>query len=989
MATAARSGAAGAHAAAAAIGQLSALATPRTGPHAVPPFPPVLVQGIEGINFADASLFDVDQYTEAKAGDRAAASKYFQKEASFISKMVRARGASGPARARARRLSHLASCPGASADSHRAARVLQQDVLAEGRQLVYTTYAFRSCGRAIPQVQAHNQEHKDYIYRRTSEILRLEIGRMTQLMAFRDKFVAVFTEALAGIIPDIRERDFFPSEAYLLTIAQMLDMVVSIDNMKNMKGSMNNDLSMYKRAMSNFPKEQTESEIMLLPKLAFFVAQQDQFAIDVKKAIAAMSNTYEDILHDMINLCVDYIDSDHYLTPATRYCYLRAMAFAVLILDGEGDERDFTKRKKLKVDKLGKIFKATPFVPLFGDLVISLPAIYAKAPHLANAKWDTAESDDAGKAALLKSFKLSTTILSHRAEFRDYFARANLAIASLRTWKAGKSSVMPFELAKKIYETTLAGLRMMSGFTSKAVRYNYDSEDKRVLVEYISMIKNLAALLNANLPILQEAVDSHIYREVQLFMKGPITQYYASATKKKRSIGPLLKYIRDSAIDGAIDDDAALKANVPQLHFLRALMDFVFNEKSKGMKGGLIKEKNFKDAQVAELQRFFDDSFFFRQMMQLSETIKECSDLSNLWFKEFYLELSKQVQFPISTSLPWILTEFILESSQADTIQFALHPLDLYNDAGFCTLNQLKSRVIFDEIEAEVNLCFDQLMFKLGQRIFVHYKKSASLCVLPADLKVELDSIHRHETLFYVSFEYILRQNSFEVEPALLGRCIDVTKIMSQMANQYLRRSIEVAITRFESSDLFNIMELESLLESAHLTHEALSRHLDLERFEDLVAECDDSLSLGSTNGRILSHVIQEIIGDIVPNFCFNSITQRFVRSPVFYTEPVQRSHFPKTRPMYLFGSKIEHTMGTFIEAVYQRCPKNVRLPASNLNVTAQFEVYSEMYRHLSTYGDLKSQIVQAFREIGNCMIVTKMLDDHTVGDDIESSWLV
>ncbi|KAH9268339.1 hypothetical protein BASA84_000253 [Batrachochytrium salamandrivorans] len=144
-----------------------------------------------------------------------------------------------------------------------------QEVLAEGRQLIYTLYSFRSCGRAIPPVQAHDQGSKEHLYRRTYEILRPEIGRMIQLMTFRDKFIAVFTDTLASIIPDIRDREFFPSEAYLLMIANVLDLVVSLDSMKNMKGSMNNDLSMYKRAMSNFPKEQSESELMILPKLVF------------------------------------------------------------------------------------------------------------------------------------------------------------------------------------------------------------------------------------------------------------------------------------------------------------------------------------------------------------------------------------------------------------------------------------------------------------------------------------------------------------------------------------------------------------------------------------------------------------------------------------------------------------------------------------------------------------------------------------------------
>ncbi|KAJ1343340.1 hypothetical protein BSLG_002366 [Batrachochytrium salamandrivorans] len=893
------------HNATLAVNDLTLLATPWEMPDASASYMPVLVQGLSNIKFADASFFDIDQYFDAKSGEKATASKFFQK---------------------------------------------------------------RSCGRAIPPVQAHDQGSKEHLYRRTYEILRPEIGRMIQLMTFRDKFIAVFTDTLASIIPDIRDREFFPSEAYLLMIANVLDLVVSLDSMKNMKGSMNNDLSMYKRAMSNFPKEQSESELMILPKLVFFVAQQDQFANDIKKALSTMSSTYEDIFHDMINICVDYTETQQYTTPLEKNIYLRAMAFAVTLLDGESDDRDFTKRKRLKVERLGKIFKATPFVPLFGDIVTSLPAIYSKAAHFANAKWESLEADDVGRVVLQKAFRLSTTIQESRFQFKDYLSQAKVSITNLEAHKKQKGGKIQAELSKRVYDMTLLGLRLLSGFTIKvteqtaykflhpasrgvnssipedatsyelAVRYNYDSEDKRTLIEYITMIKSISGFLNANIVIIQEAVDRTIFRSTQGFLRGSLTQYYASALKKKKPVSAILKYIRDTGVDDVVDDDILPKTAPPvdfseersdpisasQLHFIRTLLDFIFNEKSKGMKGGLIKEKTFKDIQVVEMQRFFDESFFYLPMIRLQ---------------------------------------------------------DLYNDAGYRTLYDLKSRVIFDEIEAEVNLCFDQFMFKLGQRIFLHYKKAASLLLLPSDLKVELDSIIRPEALCSNSYEFIMKQSSFE--------------------------------------------ELESLLNSARLTHSILSKHMELESFKDLLAECDDSLSLSASNGRIVSHVIHELVKDFIPNFCYNSITQRFIRSPVFYTQPIQRSHFPKTRLMYLFGSKalsaaytahnvifkeffgephiqclirlltpsqiglvvseithhvelmIQHTMAPYIDALHQRSPAQIKSTLVASGFSAMFDHYCSEYKQLITYGDLKSEALQAFREIGNSVTIIKAINDH------------
>jgi len=48
-------------------------------------------------------------------------------------------------------------------------------------------------------------------------------------------------------------------------------------------------------------------------------------------------------------------------------------------------------------------------------------------------------------------------------------------------------------------------------------------------------------------------------------------------------------------------------------------------------------------------------------------TIRECCDLSQMWFREFFLELTmgERIQFPIEMSLPWILTDHILENKEA------------------------------------------------------------------------------------------------------------------------------------------------------------------------------------------------------------------------------------------------------------------------------------------------------------------------------------
>jgi cytoplasmic FMR1 interacting protein len=152
---------------------------------------------------------------------------------------------------------------------------------------------------------------------------------MFSLMSFRDKLVATFTESMNGVISELKDKDLFPSDDFLCCLAEFLDIVVAIDAMKNFKGSMNNDLSTYKRAISMFPKLQSESEQRQLPLLSFFIATRDQFSLDVKKSLATMNSAAEDFIQDMLNFCVVRVERDNELIPTLKHCFLRVLSLNI------------------------------------------------------------------------------------------------------------------------------------------------------------------------------------------------------------------------------------------------------------------------------------------------------------------------------------------------------------------------------------------------------------------------------------------------------------------------------------------------------------------------------------------------------------------------------------------------------------------------------------------------------------------------------------
>lgn len=62
------------------------------------------------------------------------------------------------------------------------------------------------------------------------------------------------------------------------------------------------------------------------------------------------------------------------------------------------------------------------------------------------------------------------------------------------------------------------------------------------------------------------------------------------------------------------------------------------------------------------IDTFLKNSYFWPTLLKFGQVLEEACDLSQLWYREFYLEMTmgQRIQFPIEMSMPWILTDHIL-----------------------------------------------------------------------------------------------------------------------------------------------------------------------------------------------------------------------------------------------------------------------------------------------------------------------------------------
>ena len=698
---------------------------------------------------------------------------------------------------------------------------------------------------------------------------------------------------------------------------------------------------------------------------------------------------------------------------------------------------------------------------------MTLFSFFAKTPKLSSFRWEMDASDE----MLQRNYKIVHQIETLRNDYNDYVFQFKTTMNILKVTKAREGAI-PESESSNLYHMLLRGITLLSDWTSRvleqsawkfanptsihtnpncppdaklyelAVRYNYTVEERLALVECIGMIKTLAKLLLSVESFALEGAMKHIHNSIQSFVRTSVRDMLQHITKKKRTVLSIVqhcfhimadKFEIDITEDGSSNKkrDNASSSVTPrscsvaltQLHYIRALLEYGTSDRSKGMQGGFLKEKDFKDTHVQEVNDFMNKSSFYPAMLEFGETVRQCCDLSELWYKEFYLELTKEIQFPIEMSLPWILADTVLSSDQTEMLEYVLYPFDIYNDAANRALHKLKTRFLYDELIAEVNLCFDQFVFKLSQGVYIDAKVRAASFMLDKAYKRDLEArlMVNDERFDCTQSPYgaILKQKRFQ----LLGRSVSIAKLVSQYCNNHLRAALEAAISRYEASDLTHIIELERLLENCVLTRRILSEHLNLDPIEDILAEGDEETSLITLNGRIVSHTIQELVNDFLPNYSYNSVTKRFIRAPIATSESEARGPPPKVSPMHLDGNKhlynahnavfsmyksfigFPHFMAVarllgakhmgvilgqifpqvemmlrlnltpYLKALIKGMPHSTKLPPFEYGAKGCFDYFQVIFTPILRYSELKSGVYQCFREFGNAVLFFYMMD--------------
>uniref|UniRef100_A0ABI7WXY8 Cytoplasmic FMR1 interacting protein 2 n=1 Tax=Felis catus TaxID=9685 RepID=A0ABI7WXY8_FELCA len=661
-------------------------------------------------------------------------------------------------------------------------------------------------------------------------------------------------------------------------------------------------------------------------------------------------------------------------------------------------------------------------------------------------------------------------------EYRELFDLALRGLQLLSKWSAHVMEVYSWKLVHPTDKFCNKDCPGTAEEYERATRYNYTSEEKFAFVEVIAMIKGLQVLMGRMESVFNQAIRNTIYAALQDFAQVTLREPLRQAVRKKKNVLiSVLQAIRkticdweggreppnDPCLRGEKDPKGGFDIKVPRravgpsstqacqwspralfhptggtqgrrgcrslLYMVRTMLESLIADKS-GSKKTL--RSSLDGPIVLAIEDFHKQSFFFTHLLNISEALQQCCDLSQLWFREFFLELTmgRRIQFPIEMSMPWILTDHILETKEPSMMEYVLYPLDLYNDSAYYALTKFKKQFLYDEIEAEVNLCFDQFVYKLADQIFAYYKAMAGSVLLDKRFRAECKNYgviipyppsNRYETL--------LKQRHVQ----LLGRSIDLNRLITQRISAAMYKSLDQAISRFESEDLTSIVELEWLLEINRLTHRLLCKHMTLDSFDAMFREANHNVS--APYGRITLHVFWELNFDFLPNYCYNGSTNRFVRTAIPFTQEPQRDKPANVQPYYLYGSKplniayshiyssyrnfvgpphfkticrllgyqgiavvmeellkivkslLQGTILQYVKTLIEVMPKICRLPRHEYGSPGILEFFHHQLKDIIEYAELKTDVFQSLREVGNailfCLLIEQALSQEEVCD--------
>lgn len=91
--------------------------------------------------------------------------------------------------------------------------------------------------------------------------------------------------------------------------------------------------------------------------LSMFLATQNKIRDNLKENLEKIPN-FEDLIADVVNICVTMFESRMFLTPSEKHMLVKVIGFALYLIDTQNcNIYKLDQKKKIRLDKIDRIFK--------------------------------------------------------------------------------------------------------------------------------------------------------------------------------------------------------------------------------------------------------------------------------------------------------------------------------------------------------------------------------------------------------------------------------------------------------------------------------------------------------------------------------------------------------------------------------------------------------------------------------------------------------
>lgn len=723
-------------------------------------------------------------------------------------------------------------------------------MIEQAREFIPFLYTYRSLYKALNKSEAYkaaSQNTNDPKYARLNEeYINVFKPRCDQLL----KLYECVDSSITLISTLARSGTYQAGSAIYDRLMELFEILFNLDALKSRKTGITTDMSIYNRIVGKdqIPEDQQQKFFELrsyLPRGDFTCSKlKEEFQNNDNKK--ATFNYFVRFLKHVIDA--------YNQRPLTPQRYSQIIISIVCIMQVHSlKEQDFS----ILSDKIAKdalqIIQANPIGILEGDnsflpgtLIASIPGFTAPKgiTLITEQKALKAKADELAIKNQIHNFStiynqslqtlegLNITSIDLIVELIDNLSRMTLAIILESKFKLSCPAKKEEGSNASIYDL--------------AVKLNYTEEDLNALIELIGYIKVITGKLLSLSPQLSEYIQKYITHEIHELamntLEGPYITIHSKGDDRSKSALEMIRIIfgawGDVDMNTNIPKDAKKAQrrtikdsyagySVYQIDVLRSQLDQICRADSPFIKG---KSSCLDKNAVTALNEFSSRLSVFEQLLNFSALVRNCSNLGCLWFKETYIDMDGVLQYPVRSSLPFILGEHLLRiTDRVELHDFFFYPLELYNDAASLAVQRYHSRYLYNEIDAEVRLCIEMITILFADTFYQINREQAAGIELPP---IHLGKIRPQPTRYSV----VVLQNRFEI----LGSIIDFNGTVTQKLNGRIKKELEICLDML--TDLRAIPYICDLLRIIRTTHKLLVKAgLRLDPIESLWASVNGS----------------------------------------------------------------------------------------------------------------------------------------------------